>query len=584
MERLFIAAASWELVVDEDELSGVATRDFSFAYCNAKMKGPGIYRQKVLEPADEYTEANLVVITLILMERKGMIVSAEDVYKGAEKIKIDDSKFESAEALVKKLKAATISLRQRQHILLEEATNRNDEDDSDDEEEEVDGDSGVAYLFAELVKNQDKPGDAIPWFTQYEQGRPISARAFNPQSKTLHDWVSKYGYRPDKNNRFGVTGARKHFRQDSRNPHNHGVDMTAHFNQTMGHSTAVAHRHYDNAADYQNRIAGNMFSSTMDQGRVRASLENSRVTPAFKVTGFFKKDWPVQTEPLPSPVEFIRKLAKPPRELVFGEECHVVGCNKCFHFTGDLIVHMRTHKKAKFKCPCGNWEKDEPVDMKQYQSHLSRICKLKLKHSLVSEVDNSKNNKLLPPPPGVAAVYCSICEQWFFNKRGVDKHQNKAKGCKGMNGTTLECLPPQQSRQPPPATASRQESRQPPPATASRQESRKAPPASSTASRQESRKAPPASSTASRRPPRSAPPAPRAPPTASRRPPRSAPPAPRAPPTAPPGRGRPQCDSVNESMTDARGAPRRRIQNNAVLEQPFALVDTDDDEENEFEF
>jgi hypothetical protein len=181
------------------------------------------------------------------------------------------------------------------------------EDDEDDE----DGGLGVSYLFNEVVKSQDHLGDPIPFYTIFPYGRPSSKHGLNPQSKTLNDFITRYGYRPNPNKKFGITGTRRHFRQDARNAGGHGVDISSHMNQVCGHSDSVAHKHYEDPIVYQGRVASNMFSSAMDQDKVQISLANMQVVPAFDDPAFFKKNWPVQLNPLPSPTEFINQLTYP---------------------------------------------------------------------------------------------------------------------------------------------------------------------------------------------------------------------------------------------------------------------------------
>lgn len=64
MERLWIAVASWKLKFLRNSSRDIIGREMYFDYCLAKMKGVGNYTQKMLDPSDNQTFGNAIVVTL----------------------------------------------------------------------------------------------------------------------------------------------------------------------------------------------------------------------------------------------------------------------------------------------------------------------------------------------------------------------------------------------------------------------------------------------------------------------------------------------------------------------------------------
>jgi hypothetical protein len=85
----------------------------------AKIKGDGQYQQKIFEVASNMTHANAIVLLLILMEWKGMITSALDVYEGREELYMDQNKWESPQVLAGKLERALEILVKKQQTVFQ---------------------------------------------------------------------------------------------------------------------------------------------------------------------------------------------------------------------------------------------------------------------------------------------------------------------------------------------------------------------------------------------------------------------------------------------------------------------------------
>jgi len=86
-----IAASSWE--IHFEIINGERRRTISFIFCYKKGQGFAEFPCTFMECIESSTEVNLVVIALVVLERKGMIKSALDVYNGTERLKIDEHMF-----------------------------------------------------------------------------------------------------------------------------------------------------------------------------------------------------------------------------------------------------------------------------------------------------------------------------------------------------------------------------------------------------------------------------------------------------------------------------------------------------------
>jgi hypothetical protein len=102
VERGTIAASSWKMTRHRRK-DGATVRKMSFIHCYMKGYGIGMYDCSFMESVNMPLEANAIVITLVLLERKGMIKNALDVYEGREPLEIDGTVFETAEDLAAKL-------------------------------------------------------------------------------------------------------------------------------------------------------------------------------------------------------------------------------------------------------------------------------------------------------------------------------------------------------------------------------------------------------------------------------------------------------------------------------------------------
>lgn len=73
--------------------------------------GCGYYDFSFLEPSPSRSHGNLAVYTLVLMQMKGMIESAEEVYMGQQPLCIDPNQWETAPVLKNKIASLEAKLK-----------------------------------------------------------------------------------------------------------------------------------------------------------------------------------------------------------------------------------------------------------------------------------------------------------------------------------------------------------------------------------------------------------------------------------------------------------------------------------------
>ena len=114
-EIMTIAGASFRLervamkdkdgkVMHNEDGTVIWIRVLHFQNCFMKNNGVGIFHNSSMETRE--THGNPIVWTLLLLQRRGMITSAHDVYTGKETINIDESVCEGATVLESKLHQA----------------------------------------------------------------------------------------------------------------------------------------------------------------------------------------------------------------------------------------------------------------------------------------------------------------------------------------------------------------------------------------------------------------------------------------------------------------------------------------------
>lgn len=405
-ERLFVAAASWQLAIIEKD--GKVFRKMAYTFCWLKNHGPGKYYSSFVHARKSGVENQLVVITLILLQRKGMIRSALDVFEGREELDIDSVRFETADDLEKKIRECD-KLVKKQNV-------KRLQGDLDDDED----DSGNSLLIA-LRKHDEKYGSKIPFYTTYYKGTgfPTSTR-FNPNATTMKDFGIAYGYTPKKSLRFGLTSGRKFFRQNSRNKVSSTMNGEAHLNMHLSHNSVIALTHYDNPNEYRLQTPANLMQQCVEEEEANIWMDRYVVTPAYMNPSFFRREHKVLLDPLPGSVEFIRQHARSP---VLGGECDGVGCTMSFLYEGDRLQHMRQCNATQFKCPvagCGKLF----VTLNGCRDHVTK----KSIHPNY-EYNSAMSNKDKLPPKGVHIFWCPCCPRvennWFRTQRGQDKHLKK---------------------------------------------------------------------------------------------------------------------------------------------------------------
>ncbi|GKY99041.1 hypothetical protein MPSEU_000859800 [Mayamaea pseudoterrestris] len=406
IERNTIAASSWQLRIEVPVPGGQKFRMMSFIHCYMKEKGLGTYIVSFME-ADSL-EMNLVVITLILLERKGMIRSAIDVYEGREQLSIDPNIFETPAALLVKIKAAEKKAKVEVIKRL-----RGDE--------EADETRSALKAFISHIIAQDKPGDKIPFYTNYHESLLMNSRSNAENNANYRELGERCGYRPTQRNNFSATGGRAFCRQASRNVDSLGVEIDSHLNKSLSHSSAIALKHYENANAYREIMPVNIFHPGIDYDMAVFAVNTSEVTPAFKRPEFFKPNWTPQLAPLPPAIEFITKQAFRP---LLNCPCPVIGCSfPPYYYAGDLRAHVhKNHSKGRhtFLCKCNRtWD-----TFLKYRRHIGGTdgctqCPQKDLDPLV--IPN--NYKPSIPPPGVAYFLCNVCpEKYFTTRKGVTRH------------------------------------------------------------------------------------------------------------------------------------------------------------------
>ena len=403
IEVLFIAATGWTLkLVNYKDVGGFdcIARKMIFKFCYSMDDGPGIYNASFAECKKDYTHCNLVVITLILMERLGMIKSAIDVYNGFEELIIDGRVYETPPLLRDKLVRSQHNVKEKVIAQLKKR-GQGQEDDVEDTIDEAVGNS----LYLELKNNQDKPGDPTPFYTNNANHGLLSSVRYDPQSEGLREMAEKYGYRPTGSTRplFGRTG----------------ISAASHRDQPAANSAAVRHGQYENADEYRRRIPANLLQEDVDEQAMEALLEEQSLTPAF--------DDPEFSQRLPHPEPFMEKQQRAPRFL--NQSCHFTGCDETFLRLGDLRDHMTTHsinlegsesepEGATAFYECVGCHDFHSVNWIRYKNHACS-CVDRENHPF-AYTDEEKHKKSPPPQTGVAA----------HNKRKAENHA-KRKRCVG---------------------------------------------------------------------------------------------------------------------------------------------------------
>ena len=75
-------------------------RTLSFVFCESKQKGSACYPDKVFAKEDTPLHENIFLFILLLLEYRGLVKSALDVYNGDKKLVLNKNKCKSPELLL----------------------------------------------------------------------------------------------------------------------------------------------------------------------------------------------------------------------------------------------------------------------------------------------------------------------------------------------------------------------------------------------------------------------------------------------------------------------------------------------------
>jgi hypothetical protein len=410
-EIQWLAAASW--TIDFLNCDGQILRTMRCVLCNKKIDGPGKYTVCFAEPMDENTEVNLVVITLLLLERKKMINSALSVYDEAEVLSIDANVFETADELHAKLLEATDLMKEDNLGKLEETT------DADIEEAVLP--AGVVFYVRELDKKQ---GDKIPFYTTCSAGLQTSTRS-SSFAGTIKEFGVLFGWTPSRSLRFGGTCARKGARQDDTGEVRGSTNKEKHLNHQLGHTSNVALRHYENYRDYNNAIPANLLQKSTDPKLLQKVVSNFAVRASFEDPTFFNQAHPKLLDRLPPSRDFLQAYAHDPEsdpEAAF--VCLGDDCEKQFLYCMDWRKHMSSREcgSRQFHGCCWCPMKFNNSEYIKVSEHLS-FCKGR----------PASTFKMKPVVAKAEAQrYSCECGRSFAAKKGLARH--KKEHCKVAKG------------------------------------------------------------------------------------------------------------------------------------------------------
>lgn len=345
-----IAAASWKLKFAKNK-RGETVRILSFQYCYETGKGPGIYKCSMPD------NGLLIPITLVLLERMGAIKSAVDVYNGSESLEIDGTRFETADVLRMKLEKASkmataYNFRQLQTSMnvIQKKQKKTDNGGVDEEEDDIENVTRLNTALEELDREGGERSP-LPMYTTVKNGQPLRRRLNCRDTSPVAKLFERCGYMPSKKFRVGVTSCLKFFRQNSKGEPTDGFNLESHLVQTMGHSSAIAHRH-DNSNLYRRRMPANVAQPSVCHDDVAAIIEKFWIEAAFNEPKLFSKDLvKVRGPSYPWGGDvclFLRAHSK--REFPLDRQCQATGCDLKFHLYGDLRAHMAACNKGDFHC------------------------------------------------------------------------------------------------------------------------------------------------------------------------------------------------------------------------------------------
>jgi hypothetical protein len=317
-ELFCLAATSWTLKFFDCSDGKRRLRKMHCITCFKNGDGVGQYPICFIETKEECTEVNLVVITLLLIERKKMIKSTIAVYDGHEWLVIDPNVFEMAQELESKLNAATDTMK-GDH--LNKLLCGKEED--------------LSEAIVSYVRELDKKDDKIPFYTVCRNGFQTSEH-FHPASSTIADFGRFAGWTPTPKFRFGGTCARKGARQDSKNLVASKTNKELHLTHQLGHGSNVAIRHYENARDYNDVMPSNLLQASTNVEMLEEMVESVTVRPSYENREFFDQTRPKLLQSLKPARQFLEAYARDPEskaEATF--VCFGVGCGKSFMYYAD---------------------------------------------------------------------------------------------------------------------------------------------------------------------------------------------------------------------------------------------------------
>ena len=125
------------------------------------------------------------------------------------------------------------------------------------------------------------------------------SHGYNDGYRSVTMLLENSGYIASKDNRIGITGTRKGFRNDCHNETRDGFAMGRHMNLQMDHTDSTAQRHYDNRRDYLSKMPANMGQESFSKEAAVKSIESYALQPALENENVFPKTVKARRAQLP---------------------------------------------------------------------------------------------------------------------------------------------------------------------------------------------------------------------------------------------------------------------------------------------
>jgi len=352
LELFSIALQSFEFVKTLDEHGNCFDRRLRFDFVYAKGYGIGHYQQSIVENDVCFTEVHVIAHLLLLLEGRGLIRSAIDVFDGREELQLSVDQCETVEDLITVFNVASTRLR---NACLKDMMGVHKTgglgsafclDDVDVDDDDVSRSSqGTKVFYQFLCEERCKHGKQVLFVRHTRQGLPTSEPAdYSQKQVVIQNIMDAAGYIRSRKATISTYSCRKGYVLDVVTGRVLGISDEGFWDCQMMNRKPVRFEVYRDHDRIRGTMPANLKSRTVPKRHAEFFADHTPVSSAFEKKVLFSgKVKPMLQEHL-HVREFIRTYGgwSAPLFDAGPVTCPYRSCGRKFCLISDFLNHICT--------------------------------------------------------------------------------------------------------------------------------------------------------------------------------------------------------------------------------------------------